>query len=243
MIELKEIFEAVKLNLKFDDVPILMKGAITNYTDLCSWKDLEYVTNTPEISSVELIDDGGTKIPLHLTNREVWSSKPHFDHEYVIRMINSNKSLIVHRWEDFNLNVRNICKVLDETFFISSSAHVYCGLGNTSRSFNIHWDKPSNFIFQIEGETQWKVYSNRITSLERELLDHFTDENLNCVIDDTLYPGDILYIPSRMLHVAKPDQRRISISFPCTIRLDNEFIVNRNYYNINCGESGEKNVS
>lgn len=231
----ERIFKHIRdnTNIDLDDKPILIKNAFDNPDELCDWSSLELAVNTPHSSDIHIIGSN-SEIKEFLPYLEFvnWSKHSYYDHKVAIDLINEGDSLIAHRWEDNNLKVRNICQLLDQIYNVNSSAHVYAGLSQNSKSFYIHADNPSNIIFQIDGKTEWSVYSNRISTI-CELKKVKVDESkFDCIMNDVLVPGDILYIPSRMYHLAQPMGRRISISFPCWKESESGCRIDRNYYPI-----------
>ena len=241
MDNLIKIFEFIKSNIAINDNPIHIKSAIDNHKELCSWEELEFVVNTPSISNVELIGNNNLKIDIPKKQSSAWHNNIHVnDHEFVVNQINNQSAtLIVLNWEDHSVWSRDICKLLEQKFHVTSSAHIYCGIDAKSQSFKVHADDPCNFIFQIEGRTEWKVFENRVSGLEnvREVTNRIynesKDSDLKCVMHDILSPGDILYIPQRMYHMAKSLEKRISISFPCRSRNHSDILSNREFYKIN----------
>ncbi len=219
-------------NLIFDDNPQLFQKVFDNTNSLCSWGELEFVLNTPHNYLVEIIDHNNQKLELPMIQDVSWGVRPYYNHKDLVDAVNSFKSLVVIRWEDKNLLARKICQMLDHFFLVDSSAHVYCGLGNQSKSFKLHSDVPSNFIFQIEGQTKWKVFKNKTSGLiPPGVLNDFDTSVLDLAIDTVLSPGDILYIPERCLHYAEPIGKRISVTFPCLSRRGKN--IDKGYYRIN----------
>lgn len=72
-----------------------------------------------------------------------------------------------------------------------------------SQAFSYHWDIMDVFILQVEGSKSWKVHE---AAADRPLPDEHADvdpKNLPPVIyDQTLTPGDMLYIPRGFVHAA-----------------------------------------
>ena len=132
--------------------------------------------------------------------------------------------------------INHLLGTLENLFDIHASAHVYCGLEDT-KSFTIHDDYPANFIFQIEGETKWQLFKNRISYLYQTgtMNGKLKKEDLELELEVNLKPGDAIYIPSRAYHCAYPKGKRISVSVPCWNRLPSDepnTQIDRNIYNI-----------
>ena len=120
--------------------------------------------------------------------------------------------------------------------------HLYAGLDNC-RSFNIHEDTASNFIIQVEGETQWTVYKNKCSNIidrtatypEVELTYHGIEDMIPFLekqVSTLLVPGDILYIPARCYHQAHPHGKRLSVSIPMQHMIPHIKPIDRKYYEI-----------
>ena len=104
---------------------------------------------------------------------------------------------------------------IESRYYVNCDAHVYGALGGAS-SFKIHWDQPANLIIQIEGETDWTVYNERCSTLIK--YDGYpynpTEEEVTPCITHKMLPGDVLYIPARQYHCARPHDKRLSLSIP-----------------------------
>ena len=118
--------------------------------------------------------------------------------------------------------------------------HLYAGIGECS-SFRVHEDMPSNFIIQVEGETQWTVYKNKCSNIidrtatypEVELTYHGIEDMIPFLekqVSTLLVPGDILYIPARCYHQAHPHGKRLSVSIPMQHMIPHIKPIDRKYY-------------
>jgi len=155
-------------------------------------------------------------------------------------LLENNHTFIVTDWERYNENARNIIHQLLETFYVehvnfgiwpaqisdySGHAHLYAGLKD-SNSFSPHCDMPSNFIFQIDGETEVTIYKNRSCQLLDSSIDGTWEEDRRKELFDSfeidfevvMKPGDMIYVPSRQYHYFKPLTNRLSISYPLIYR-------------------------
>lgn len=217
---------------KFDfitnDKSIYLEDVIEFSEDFCDWNQIEYAVNHPYLFKFELIDSNSNKIIIP-ENNYMWTDHPTQSNKFIIDNINLGNGLVITRWDDANHFTNNFCKMLDNTFDVASSAHVYCGLAG-SKSLKLHTDEPPNFIIQIEGKTRWRVFKNRLSSLYRSGKFVPNENDLELDFEITMKPGDLLYVPNKVYHKAMPDQKRISISFPCWPTSNKQ---DRNYYKIN----------
>ena len=109
----------------------------------------------------------------------------------------------------------------------------YCGIGGHG-SFNIHEDYAHNFIIQVEGETDWTVYKNKASYLvaKNQGIPNHDESKFEVDINVTMKSGDVLYIPARTYHRAKPKGQRLSVSIPMASILGGIMGEDRKWYKI-----------
>lgn len=238
MIDYQQIRQELykKSNFLLVDKPFLLKNFIKDLNLFLTWEDVERCINTSEFYNFDLIDKNSNdkiSIPEH---KKAWIfNKLVQDKKFVFEKFSQGHTLIINNYGFHNRHTNELLKTIESLFYTDAAMHVYCGLTG-SNSFGVHEDVPSNFILQVDGSTQWKIYKNRSSSIvasgyrptEKELLDFEIE------LDITLQPGDFLYIPSRTYHVALPNEKRLSISIPCWPKFNEpkEYSIDRNYYKI-----------
>jgi len=226
-----------KYNLQYNDRPVHFENVFNDPSILANWTTIENCINFPAMYEFELIDFHNQKIEIP-RYRKMWNSiKTVQDKEFVFNKFMQGYGLIITNYDNNNEYINNLLRCFENFFDVYTDAHLYCGLKNAN-SFSIHEDYPSNFIVQIDGTTHWKVFKNRISSVYRTgLMNNLLKEDqLETVLDVTLNPGDMLYIPARAYHCAQPCNERISISIPCwsrTLADDPALQNDRNIYRIN----------
>lgn len=226
-----------KVDLENDDKACYFKNFISEPEQLVTWNDIENCMNNTSFYEFELIDEHNNKIPIP-EHQKAWNYyKPVQDKRFIFDQVNNGAGLVCTNYGFYNENTNELLARFEEMFDVHAAIHVYAGLKSHS-SFSVHDDYPSNFIIQIEGETRWQVYENRISSLfaTGRMNGRVNNTALRPAIDVMLQPGDALYIPSRAYHIAMPTDTRISISIPCWQRLKTDAptnAVDRNKYRIN----------
>ena len=139
---------------------------------------------------------------------------------------------IITGYSKINRKVSNLCTEIERSCDVNAGVHVY-GSKGMSPSFPVHCDNFSNFIIQTVGSTYWKVYKNRHTSLIRTTNDKpLNYDTMEIDWEGILSPGDLLYIPNRAYHQAKPDEARLSMSIPCAPSVIDSNFYDRRYYQV-----------
>jgi ribosomal protein L16 Arg81 hydroxylase len=223
-------------NLLYEDKPHLFKNAIPEYSHLASWQTVEYCLNNPQFYNFELIDKNNNKIQIP-EHKKAWVyERTVQDKAFMFDSVNKGNSLVISNYTFVNNNVNELMNTFENLFDVHAAGHLYCGYQG-SNSFHIHDDYPVNWIIQVEGNTRWKVFNNRISYLYQTgtMNGKLHEEQLDCAIDTVLEPGDMLYIPSRTFHVAYPSEKRISLSVPCWNRLPSDLpgtAIDRSIYTL-----------
>lgn len=199
-----------------DDTPRLWRGACEDPQAFATWKEVEECLNNPQFYDLQFIDHDGRQVPIPAYRRP-WGHSFTPEVKDVINQYNHGHTVVINNFE-YMRGKQQLLKIVEAYFpSISAALHVYCGT-ETSRSFNIHEDNASNFIVQVEGETHWRVFNNRNSDLVSDYPPNIPDEKyLECVIDEVLLPGDILYIPKHYYHEARPKGKRLSVSIPMVV--------------------------
>jgi len=228
-----------KTNLYYEDRPHIFKSIIKNYADIATWQDIQDCMNNTQFYNFELIDKQNNKIDIPEHNKAWIFDKLVQEKSFIFDQFNNGCTAIITNYGFKNQVVNSLLGTFENIFDVDTAAHLYCGLEG-SQSFTIHDDYPANFIFQIEGETKWKVFNNRISYLFRTgtMNGLLAEDQLELAIDVLLQPGDCLYIPARTFHCAYPTEKRISLSIPCWNRLPTSDVnssIDRNNYSINFG--------
>jgi hypothetical protein len=223
----------------YNDYPYIFKNLIENPSELVSWKTIEDCMNRPEHFKMELInkkDSNKISIPEY---EKSWSqlNRNIQDKKFIFDEFADGNSLIILNYGYYNKITSEFLKMFEDTFDVNADIHVYCGLENSS-SFKIHCDNPANYICQIEGETEWTVFKNKMS-----VFCDVGEANKNVDTCPTIFkkefstilkPGDVLYIPPKQYHLAEPTGKRLSLSVPCWPKGANSSFINndRNYYTI-----------
>jgi len=129
-----------------------------------------------------------------------------------------------------NSKVNTICAQLDVFTNAASDAHMFFNLvnHNEEQGFGIHSDVSHNLIVQVEGSTRMEVWD----IVDKDEIGNIKNIPTDPIIDVTLNPGDLVFVPKRYWHKATSKTKRLSISFPCQPDLDISKIQQRYWINV-----------
>ena len=215
---------------EIDDTPQYFPNVIEEVYDWCSWKDVEQCINNPQFYDLEFIKNGKT---LNLPVLPRISSQPHINKEDCYKLFQDECGMIINNFQFISKKKNDLLAGIERQFTVAAAMHVYCGIGGHG-SFNIHEDYAHNFIIQVEGETDWTVYKNRASYLvaKNQGIPNYDESKFEVDIDVTMKSGDVLYIPARTYHRAKPKGQRLSVSIPMASTLDGILGEDRKWYEI-----------
>lgn len=192
MIISKDIQEKI-LNLK----PIYLPSSVDKFF---SWQELEFLLNLRPF--VNIFRFKPTNFDPLEWGTDAWISDSNSLPPSVINYYISKHVCYLHDASRVNKQVNQICNELEKLFDSAADAHIYFYLGKdfsgNPQGFHKHNDSSHNFIVQIEGTTNFKVWD--------------LDDTL--IIDTIMTPGDSIFIPEKYYHYAHSLEKRLSISFP-----------------------------
>ena len=220
-------------NYALDDKAQVFYKLLPEPEKYLNWCTVEMCMNNPALYEFEIIDHTNKKVNIDRYTKAWVTWKTVQDHSQLCDHISHGHTFIITNYGFFNQHTQELLKVFESCFNADCAIHVYGGKDG-AESFKIHDDYPSNFIIQVEGTTEWKVFKNRCSSLlpvgdGGEIREDMLEVDMHV----TLEPGDALYIPSRAYHCAYPTGKRLSMSIPCWTRFPgSNQTSDRNWYPI-----------
>ena len=198
-----------------DDRPRVWRNAIEPFV---TWKDAEDALNNPWHYAISVIGDDRKRMDLEHVE-EPWFNMDVPRKQELFELVNDGYTVNICKYGHGKPEVDELLSQMETAFDGCADCHIFVtnGANNAHPSFNPHWDKPCNFIIQMEGETRWQVYNERASALiEGEDPPYVPREDeLTIAIDTLLTPGDVLYFPSRVYHNTRHTKGpRLSLSLP-----------------------------
>lgn len=172
--------------------------------DIFSWNELEKLLNLrPFISdsrfTVASKEGGHWEWPFQSWLSDVNTYPPKLLNELI-----NNNTCYLSDCSRVNKNINDICGQIESLCGWHVDAHIYFSTKINQYGFGKHKDKQHNLIVQIEGQSTVKVWSGD-----------------DVIIDNTMEPGDIVFIPKHVFHQIIPKTKRLSVSFPCDTTIHN----------------------
>lgn len=182
-----------------DRQPLLIKSANLLYQEIGMRSvDELLAANEGNIHSFTRVLQGNADVPIH--------SNPAFFSEtqkaFVDRQFQLGATVKVEDFEFRHPLMSRICRAFEAEFGGDSYAMTFLTPAG-QQGFGLHFDPVSSFITQLSGRKHWKVYPEYLS---------FPTKTMNvplagvamppAVIEATLEPGDLLYIPAGYPHEA-----------------------------------------
>lgn len=200
------------------------------FEKIFSWNELENILNLRPFINLKRFSVLSNEN--YRWENQVWLSDPTSFPPSLLQNILKTHHCNIVDCSRINETVNNICAELENIFENSAvDAHIYFTVANIlNGGFKTHWDYSHNLIIQVEGNTRfllWDHFSN-------EVLNHKPANSLSVqpMYDVVLSPGDAVFVPLRSYHRAISKTKRLSISFPISIK--NEHMKqDRNWIKLN----------
>ena len=225
--------------LMISDEPFL----IENFIDIKKYLSAEDILNDAinnDLVFWDLYDDNGNKLEIPYKKPYWYGHNKQQHKQFIIECVNNGYTFVIFRCATLNEKLKQLTSIIQKYFYINADIHVY-GTKKQGKSFIPHADLSPVFILQLEGETDWIVFDNKVSELlnlpdvlQNKLklqeirnysnLEYLKEKTgLDPIINTTMKSGDLLYIPSRYCHCALPKSPRVSLSIPCVnLEVQNE---------------------
>lgn len=129
------------------------------------------------------------------------------DPRKVKALLGLGASLVANRVQKICPEVAAISQALEREFAAHCVANVYCSFRQV-QAFSTHFDLHDVFVLQVEGEKQWHVYETRADNPVNPVPPGDEAEKWliasrgKILLEPTLKPGDMLYLPRGQYHDA-----------------------------------------
>ncbi len=136
-------------------------------------------------------------------------------YDAAVRAHDNGRTVVVHNMEIYWGPVNVLSRALSRLFSLYCQVNMYWSPGGLETSISPHQDAQSVFIVQLEGTKRWRLFNppDRVNGVPNGPLalkktqrgkggDRVDVDDLGAdIMDVTLAPGDVLYVPRGVFHV------------------------------------------
>jgi ribosomal protein L16 Arg81 hydroxylase len=161
------------------------------FADLFSWESLNQILNLYPLKSPEIrLSQSGKKFQPIQTAQDI------------IQSCQSGATLVVDCLHQKNENIAKLAEQLRLELGHRIQVNSYSSPGE-QQGFTCHYDSHEVFILQISGQKHWRVFPESFPYPTSETpSSQFTPPETNPYLEQTLNPGELLYIPRGHWHYA-----------------------------------------
>lgn len=120
--------------------------------------------------------------------------------------IKNKGSLLIDNIHRYSLSLNQIYHSIADFFLFPITCTAYYTPAVT-QTFPLHWDTDDVFIIQLEGFKKWTIYDPIIPEpLEHHRWNKYNYNVGDSILEKTLMPGDVLYVPRGHLHLVRCEE-------------------------------------
>lgn len=214
----RETFFAEYYDKKPLYVPAAESGNSHRFDNVMNWDRLNNLLNmTPVWNSKTLLMALDTKVVPAAAYCE--ESSDRYGHpvqtvipERVMEILRKGASLVANDIDSLTPEMRAVSTVLEDTFNGKVQINLYCSW-SAHKAFTSHFDTHDVLALHVVGEKTWRVYENRMPHPIRHPRhgpgafneQQHDDQKGDVLMEVTMKPGDILYLPRGWYHDALAD--------------------------------------
>lgn len=158
-------------------------------------------------NSIKLVANGRGVDPSHFMVKREYAQgdvvRP--DPALIETLMAVGASLVIDGMEDQLAELRQMCRVLGTRFGAKATVNLYASRRGV-QGFASHCDPHEVFAIHCQGEKVWRIYENAEEApVEASLIrdaDYIEQRKGRVVMEVTMRPGDLLYIPRGVYHDA-----------------------------------------
>lgn len=116
-------------------------------------------------------------------------------------------SLVCNTVDGLTPELNQIASILEDEFLATAQGNLYCSF-KQRKAFDVHYDTHDVFALHTEGKKVWRIYEARLKSpmahpaLATPGPDRAMQASKKLLMEVTMRPGDLLYIPRGQYHDA-----------------------------------------
>ena len=216
--------------------PLHISGTAEKFGDVFSWQALNDLLNMTAIwsgQSLQLVLDKEELAPARYCRQAVDRNGARVmqpDAARVLAFLRQGASLIANDVDTLTPGLAAAARAFEAALGAKAQANVYCSWAQR-QAFDSHFDTHDVFAMHIVGEKVWRVYESRVETpiahpqFKSYGQDHHDTAKGEILMEVTLRPGDLLYLPRGQYHDALASSAgTIHVSFGLTSVIGIEFL-------------------
>jgi len=183
--------------------PVLCRGAGARFSGLLSWPEFNELLarHWREPARFRLARQGRDIDPASYV--DAGGSTPRIRPGEVNEYLRCGATLAFHAVDELHPALRNLAESFESIFQAGTQINIYVGCRRL-HGLDLHRDDDEVFVLQVDGRKRWLLYGATIDHVDRGQLNAASIPLAGATVDETLEPGDLLYIPRGCYHVAVP---------------------------------------
>jgi ribosomal protein L16 Arg81 hydroxylase len=182
---------------------LLCRGSADRFSGLLSWTDLNKMLehHWRENYRYRLASQGRDLEPASYADLD--GLTPRIRAKDVTDHLRRGATLSFDAMDEMHEPLTRLAESFEAFFRGGTKVNIYAAW-RALHGLDLHRDQQEIFILQLDGRKRWLLYGGSIDGVDREELKSSSVPPPGAVFDETLQPGDLLYIPRGCYHVALP---------------------------------------
>jgi hypothetical protein len=178
---------------------LLSRGAAARFAHLLSWTTFNRLLEQHwrETIRFRLTRNGRDLDPMVYT--ETRKTSRYVRPAAIAEQIRRGATLAFHAIDEVHPPLRKLAESFEAFFRADTNINVYAGC-RAVRGLGLHCDHEDVFVLQLDGPKRWQLYGFDEGGGERQTQGSAEADEIR--LDETLAPGDLLYVPRGCYHVA-----------------------------------------
>ena len=206
------------VNVNSKESVLIPGGGKRDFNELISLSEIEAALNNGcNINlPVQIIENG---VRSFLIDQDLYWSQLAIKKRKITNLLESGHSFMMPNMSQINRAVAELIDTVEKALkHCHADLHLYVSPTSDSTGYRAHRDRPQHKIYlQVIGNTSWKIFS-LIKDLPDDQIfipEEDEDKCLTQIMDFTMVPGDVLYMPPGQVHkVRNHSGPRVSFSIP-----------------------------
>ena len=209
----------------YDQKPVHLQGEADRFRDLLSWDKLNEILAIGGLWTADSLDvalEGQPIAPQSYANPGMgWDGRQALvpDVKKLSQLLRKGATIAVEKLHGMAPELRALSGSMASVLGAPITSNAFCSWDGT-RGYGVHFDTLQVFAVQVEGEKTWEIFEGRIPNAAEfagfranEIgFDERERQKGKLLMQVTLKPGDMLYVPQGQYHRALASDKSLHLS-------------------------------